>query len=88
MDDYIALAVPRSQYQLHHVANSIMTGIHDFFSPDKDDKEDAISLNIIMEKEAAWEIIKNVLGFEFDGNPGEHTICLTEDLRTNILKIF
>ena len=25
------------------------------------------------------------MGFEFDGNPGEHTIWLTEDLRTNIL---
>ena len=24
-----------------------------------------------------------MLGFYFDGNPGEHTIYLTEDLRTN-----
>ena len=31
MDNYIALAIPRSQYQLNHVANAIMTGIHDVF---------------------------------------------------------
>ena len=38
-----------------------------------------------MKKESAWEIIKNVLGFEFDGNPGEHTIWITEDCCTDIL---
>ena len=31
MDDYIALAIPRSQNKLHHVANTIMTWIHDVF---------------------------------------------------------
>ena len=40
------------------------------FPPDKDDKEDAIYLKKILKKESAWAIIKNVLGFEFDGNPG------------------
>ena len=25
------------------------------------------------------------MGFELDGNPGEHTICLTEDRRIDIL---
>ena len=38
MDDYIALAFPRSLDQLHHVANAIMTGINGVFPPDKDDK--------------------------------------------------
>ena len=38
MDDYISLVIPRSQDQLHHVANAIMTGIWDVFPPDKDDK--------------------------------------------------
>ena len=37
-DDYIMLAIPRSQYQLNHVANAIMTGIRDVFPSDKDDK--------------------------------------------------
>ena len=41
-----------------------------------------------MKNEAAWEIIKNVLVFEFDGNSGEHTIRITEDRRTNILTKF
>ena len=86
MDDYIGLDIPENRYQLHHVANAIMTGIHDFFPPDKDDKEDAISLKKIIKKEAVCATIKNVLGFEFDGNPGEHTIWLTEDRRTDILK--
>ena len=36
-------------------------------------------------KEAVWATIKNVLGFQFDRNPGEHTIWLTEDRRTYIL---
>ena len=31
MDDYIVLDVPKIQYQLHHVANAIMIGIHDLF---------------------------------------------------------
>ena len=60
--------------QLHHVDNTILTGIHDVFPLDKYDKEDAISLKKILKKEAAWAVIKNVLGFKFDGNPGEHTI--------------
>ena len=86
MDDYIALDIPRSQDQLHNVENAVMTGIHDVFPPDKDDKEDAISLKKILKKEAAWAIIRNVLGFEFYVNPGEHTIWLTEYCNTNISK--
>ena len=85
MDEYIALAIPRIQDQLHHVANAIMSRIHDVFLPEKDDTKNKISLKKILKKEAAWAIIKNVLGFEFDGNPGKHTIWLTEDRRTDIL---
>ena len=84
MDDYIVLDIPKSQYQLHNVSNSIMTGIHDVFPRDKDDKKYAISLKKILKKEAVWATIKNVLGFEFNGNPGEYTIWLTEDRRTDI----
>ena len=42
MDDYIVLDIQKIQDQLHHVTNKIMTGMHDAFTPDKDDKEDAI----------------------------------------------
>ena len=66
------LATPKTQDKLHHVANAKMTGIHDVFHPDKYGKEDAISLKKILIKESVWETIKNVLGFEFDGNPGEY----------------
>ena len=84
MDDYIELTIPRSQDQLHHVAKAIATGIHDVLPHYKDDKEDVIFLKKIPKKEATWAIIKNVLGFEFDGNPGEHTIWITEDRCTDI----
>ena len=83
MYDYIVLAIPKIQDQLHHVADAIMTGIHDVFPPDNYDEEDAISLK--KKKEAACATIKNFLVFEFDGNPGEHTIWLTEDRCTDIL---
>ena len=33
-DDYIALATPRRQAQLHHVTNGVMAYIHDVFRPD------------------------------------------------------
>ena len=62
-----------------------MAGIHDVFPPDKDYKEDAISLMKFFKKEAVWSTIINVLGFEFYGNPGEHTIWITEYLRTDII---
>ena len=64
-DDYIVLAIPKRQDQLHHVDNAIMTGIHDVFPPDKDYKEYAISLKKIIKKEAVWATINNVLGFGF-----------------------
>ena len=85
MDNYIVLAIPKIKDQLHHVANAIMTGINYVFPPDKDDKEYAISLKKILKKEAGWATNKNVLVFECDENPGEHTIWLTEDRRTDIL---
>ena len=85
MDDYIALSIPSSQDQLHHVVNAIMTGINDVFPLNKDYKEDVISIKNILKKEVAWANIKNVLGFEFDGNPGEYNIWLTEYRHTNIL---
>ena len=50
MGDYIVLAIPRSQAQLHHVANAVMIGIHDVFPPDNDDDEDSISRKKTFEK--------------------------------------
>ena len=84
MNDCIALAVPMSRSYLHHVSNSAMAGIHNMFPLDKYDDEYAMSLDIFLKKEGAWAVIKNVPGFDFDGNQGGHTICSTEDCRTNI----
>ena len=84
-DNYIVLTIPRIQAQLHHVSNEVMTGIHDLFPLDNDDDEDAIFINKIIKKEGAWAVLNNVLKFDFEFNPGEHTIWPTEDHRTNIL---
>ena len=63
MDEYIVLDIPKIRDQLQHVANAIITGIHDVLPPDKDNKEGSISLKKISKKEAVWATIKNVLGF-------------------------
>ena len=65
-----------------------MTGIHYVLSLDKDDNKDEISLKKILKYEGDWAIKKNVLRFDFDGNPGEHTIWLIENRRTDILTRF
>ena len=33
----------------------------------------------------AWAVVKEILGFEFDGNPGKHTIWLTNEKRELLL---
>ena len=58
MDDYIVLAIPKSQDQLHHVANAIMTGINDIPPPDKDDKEDSISLKKILKRNLHGQLLR------------------------------
>ena len=60
-----------------------MAYICDVFPPDKYDEEDAISLNIFL-KDGNWAVIKNMQGFDFDGNPVDHTIWLTDDHCTDI----
>ena len=86
MNDYIVLGIPRSWSQLHHVTIGVMTGINDVLPPDDDDGKYSISLNIFLKKEGAWKVMKNVIGFDFDTNPGEHTIWLTDDLHTDLLE--
>ena len=44
MDDYIALVIPSSREQLDHVANAMLSGIHDVFPAADDDSNDPISL--------------------------------------------
>ena len=88
MENCIELSIPSRRAQVNHVSNAVMIGIHNLFPIDKDDDKYAISLKkYIYIKEFAWAVIKNVLGFDFDNNPGEHPIWLTEDHCTNILAI-
>ena len=49
VDDFISLATPTSREQLVHVANAVMSGIHDVFPADKDDSNDPLSLTNIFE---------------------------------------
>ena len=64
-----------------------MTGIHDVFPLDAKGEDDPISLKKILKKEGAWAVVEDVLGFEFDGHPGEHTIYLTEQHQDDILSV-
>ena len=64
-----------------------MTGIHDVFPPDAKDKDDPIYLRKILKKEGAWDVVKDVLGFAFYGNPGEYNIRLTKQRRDDILEV-
>ena len=58
MGDYIVLAIPGSHDQLHHVYNTIMTGIYDVFPPNKDNKEDAISLKKILKRRPHGKLLR------------------------------
>ena len=85
MDDYISLAIPTSQQQLEHVANAVMTGIHDVFPPNEDDEEDPISLKKLKKFEVMWLLYKDILGFTFDGL--EKTIWLEKPKRDALLEL-
>ena len=87
MDDYIALEMGRSRAKFLHKAMGVMTGIHDVFPPDAKDEDYPISLRKILKKEGAWSMVKDVFGFEFDGNPGEHTIWIIKQRRDDILAL-
>jgi hypothetical protein len=49
----MGLAIPTSRQVLDHVANGVMCGIHDVFPADKDEANDPISLNKLLQKEGA-----------------------------------
>ena len=58
MENYIALAISRIRPQLHHVTNTMMTGIHDVFSTDKDDDKDVISLKKISKRRERGQLLR------------------------------
>ena len=66
-DDFISLAMATSKYQLGHVINSVMTRVHDVFPKDNNDEKYSLSLRKLKKDKAMWDVVKDVLGFMFDG---------------------
>jgi hypothetical protein len=87
VDDFISLVMPTSQEQLRHVANAVMAGVHDVFPPCADDKEDPISLRKLEKREGTWNPIKDILGFEFNGNVGRKDMILEGPKREILLTV-
>ena len=85
VDDYISLAIPRTKEDLDHVANAVMTGIHDVFPEDRVDAEDPILFKKLLNLEAMWALHKDILGFTFDGV--EKTIWLEAPKRDALLTV-
>ena len=44
-----------------------MTGVHDAFPEDEVDENDPLSLKKLIKEEGMWDVVKNILGFTFDG---------------------
>ena len=87
MDDYIDLEIGRSQAKLCHIETGVMTGIQDVFSLYGKYEEYPISPKKILIKEGVWAMVKYILAFNFYGNPGEHTICITKQRQDYILEV-
>ena len=83
IDDYIALAVPATENQLDHVANGVLTGMHNVFPQDDDDDNDPISLKKLENLEGSWALQKDMLGFIFDGM--QKTLWLDGEKRNILL---
>ena len=84
MDDFIALAIPATTNDLDHIATATMMGIHDVFPEDPaQPEEDPISHRKMLQGEAAWATVKDILGLTFDGN--NKTIWLSSDKRDSLL---
>ena len=62
-----------------------MQGVHDAFPPDKDDGNDSLSLKKLVNKEGEWALLKDMLGFDFDGDL--KTIQLEEKKRVFLLGV-
>ena len=79
--------VPTSKAHLRHVANAVMHGVHDVFPADEVDEEDPLSLKKLLKLEGAWAGVKDILGFEFNGNVGRKDMILEGPKRELLLTI-
>lgn len=76
VDNYLGLAIPTSRHVLDHVGNGVMCGIHDVFPEGDTDEDDPVSLKKLHQQDGAWDTLKELLGFMFDGM--NHTMWLAE----------
>ena len=83
VDDFMGIVIPTSKEQLDHVANAIMSGIHDVFPADTIDSNDPISEKKLKKGEAQFSTLKTLLGFNFDGK--RKTMWLEEEKRAKLL---
>ena len=83
VDDFMGIVIPISKEQLDHVANAIMSGIHDVFPADIIDSNDPISEKKLEKGEAQFSTLKTLLGFDFDGK--RKTMWLEEEKRAKLL---
>ncbi|KAL3789912.1 hypothetical protein HJC23_010597, partial [Cyclotella cryptica] len=67
VDDFIGLTIPTTRAQLDHVANAVMCAVHDVFPPHEDEESDPISFKNLVQGGGAWDEIKEILGFMFNG---------------------
>jgi hypothetical protein len=86
VDDFMSLVIPVTREQHRHVANAIMHGIHDVFSPDEDDSNDPTSEKKLKKGEGRYETRKTLLGFDFDGEA--KTMWLEDAKWEKLLTIF
>jgi hypothetical protein len=63
----MALAIALSKEQERHVANTLLTGIHDVFPAEEEDENDPVSLKKLKQLEGQFALDKEMLGFNFDG---------------------
>lgn len=83
VDDFMGLSIPTSRRTLDHVANGVMCGIHDVFPESTSVEEDPISLKKLLLEDGAWDTIKDLLGFVFNGR--DHTMWLNDGKRDALI---
>ena len=68
IDDFIAAAQATSTEELKHIARALLHAIHDVFPEGVfTDDDQPVSVKKIKKGEAQWSVLKEVLGWLFDG---------------------
>jgi len=68
VDDFIAAAQATSPEELKHIARALLHAIHDVFPEGVfSDDDQPVSVKKIKKGEAQWSVLKEVLGWLFDG---------------------